>query len=255
MCNSVCVSVRVCYLTILSSHIILMTILRLTDTRHSSRSLSLESKSVFFSEKEVTILLSDIASKLTVYSSSGLLHKEDEDENEDERGEGERGGDGDARTSNNTHEVSENDQIHIVNILEDLLCGNRISRVDEHHNGHTVIHNHTAKNDSKNLKNGLEKMKFWSSTITSEQFFTILETLKGHKKVNFICCFLFSIFYFLFFILLLDFVFFYSDTLLFFVSLSSFTLLPLLSISALHMFLLSYTFVIFPFPTPGYSII
>lgn len=136
-----------------------------------------------------------MASKLTVYSSSGSLHKLDEGEDEDKQEEE----DEDARhahiTTNNTHEVSENDQMHIVNILEDLLCGNRSIREDEHYNGHTVMHKHTAKNDDKNLKDGLEKMKFWSSTITSEHFFTILETLKGHKKVNSICCFLFSINY------------------------------------------------------------
>lgn len=143
-----------------------------------------------------------------MYSNSGSLYKaeEDEEEDEDEKGEG------DARhahtTPNNTHEVSENDQMHIVNILEDLLCGNRISREDDHYNGPTVIHEHTAKNDNKNLKNGFEKMKIWSSTITSEHFFTILETLKGHKKVNSIYCFLFSI--------LLEFVFFSSDTFIFF---------------------------------------
>ena len=137
---------------------------------------------MFLREKEVTILLSDIASKLTVYSNSGSLHKADEDEDDDE----DEDEDGDEThthiTPHATHEVSENDQMHIVNILEDLLCGNRSSRVDEHYNGHTVIHKDkdTATND--------KKTKIWSSTITSEHFFTILETLKGHKKVNYIFC-------------------------------------------------------------------
>lgn len=128
------------------------------------------------------ILLSDIASKLTVYSNSGSIHKADQGEDEDEDKDGNE--DGDAThtqiTPHTTHEVSENDQMHIINILEDLLCGNRNSREDEHYSGHTVTHKDKDKNTAKNDK----KMKIWTSTITSEHFFTILETLKGHKKVN-----------------------------------------------------------------------
>jgi hypothetical protein len=144
-----------------------------------------------------------MASKLTVYSNSGSLHKQDEDEDEDEKATHTH------ITPNNTHEVSENDQMHIVNILEDLLCGNRISREDDHYNGHTVIHEKIVRNDNKSLKNGYEKMKFWSSTITSEHFLTILETLKGHKKVNSICCSLFFYFQFSNFLLSMLYVLFF----------------------------------------------